>query len=239
MLLLALEGGLCIAMALPIHLGAATLGAWIGRAIALRGIVSPPRALTLVLILPLFSGVEVLTHRPATLEVKSSIDIDTPIHEVWPYVIGFDPIPPPTEWIFHTGVAYPTSARIDQPGMGAIRHCEFTTGAFVEPVTRWEPPTRLSFDVSSQPDPMEEWSPYGHIHPPHLDGYFRAVRGEFRLVSLGDRRTRLEGSTWYVLDVAPVAYWKLWADVIVHEIHMRVLRHIKALAEKTSSSTER
>ena len=30
----------------------------------------------------------------------------------------------------------------------AIRHGEFTTGAFVEPITAWEEPTRLALDVA-------------------------------------------------------------------------------------------
>jgi len=79
---------------------------------------------------------------------------------------------------------------------------------------------------------MEEWSPEGQIHPRHLDGYFRARRGEFRLVGLPGGRTRLEGSTWYQLDLAPGAYWRVWADSLVHAIHLRVLEHIKAEVEQ-------
>jgi hypothetical protein len=29
----------------------------------------------------------------------------------------------------------------------------------------------------------------------------------------------------------PSAYWQLWSDAIIHRIHLRVLRHIKSLAE--------
>jgi hypothetical protein len=48
------------------------------------------------------------------------------------------PVPPPV-WIYGLGVAYPLRARIEGEGVGAVRHCEFTTGAFVEPITAWEP----------------------------------------------------------------------------------------------------
>ena len=78
---------------------------------------------------------------------------------------------------------------------------------------------------------MRELSPYRAIRPPHLDGAFRARRGEFRLVALPDGRTRLEGSTWYTLELAPGGYWRLWADLLVHAIHARVLAHVKRLAE--------
>jgi hypothetical protein len=46
----------------------------------------------------------------------------------------------PPGWLYAAGVAYPLRARIHGEGVGAVRHCEFTTGAFVEPITAWEPP---------------------------------------------------------------------------------------------------
>jgi hypothetical protein len=107
----------------------------------------------------------------------------------------------------------------------------FSTGAFVEPITRWEPGRRLSFDVTEQPRPLQEWSPYANVAPPHLDGYFRSRRGEFRLVALPDGRTRLEGSTWYEMRLQPAAYWILFGDAFISRIHHRVLGHIAANAE--------
>jgi hypothetical protein len=127
-------------------------------------------------------------------------------------------------------------ARIEGEGVGAVRHCEFSTGAFVEPITTWDAPNRLSFDVIEQPVPMHEWSPYRHVHPPHLDGYLQSHRGEFRLIRLPDGRTRLEGSTWYTMDLAPTPYWMVWSDAILHGIHRRVLRHVKVLSESGHAS---
>jgi hypothetical protein len=147
----------------------------------------------------------------------SSVEIDATPARVWENVIAFGELPPPAELIFRSGVAYPQRARIDRSGVSALRHCEFSTGAFVEPITRWDAPNVLSFDVASQPPPMQEWSPYGPIVTPHLYGYFRSVRGEFRLVPLPGGRTRLEGSTWYELDLFPRAYWNLWSDALSRE----------------------
>ena len=61
---------------------------------------------------------------------------------------------------------------------------------------------------------------------------FRSLRGEFRLTPTAGGGTLLEGSTWYVLDMGPAPYWKLWGDAIVHRIHERVLAHIKELSEE-------
>ena len=82
---------------------------------------------------------------------------------------------------------------------------------------------------------MHELSPYRHIHPPHLDGYLRCKRGEFRLIELPGGRTRLEGSTWYEYDIYPQQYWILWSDLLIHRIHTRVLHHIKQLSESNAS----
>ena len=66
---------------------------------------------------------------------------------------------------------------------------------------------------------------------PHLDCYLRSWWGEFRLVPLGDGRTRLEGSTWYQLRLGPEPYWQVYSDWLIHTIHHRVLQHIRAEAE--------
>ncbi len=77
---------------------------------------------------------------------------------------------------------------------------------------------------------MTEWSPYRALHPPHLDSTMLSRRGEFRLIALPGGRTRLEGRTWYTLSLYPTAYWAPWADLLVHRIHERVLRHIERLS---------
>ncbi len=121
--------------------------------------------------------------------------------------------------------------------MGALRRCEFSTGAFVEPITAWDAPRRLTFDVTEQPDPMRKLSPWRHVVAPHVTDGFRAIRGEFRLAALPDGRTRLAGSTWYVLRIQPRSYWSLWADGFVGTIHLRVLRHIRREAETEWAGT--
>jgi len=118
-------------------------------------------------------------------------------------LISYLAIPPQRDWILHTGVAYPTQARIDGTGVGAIRHCIFTTGEFVEPIEVWDEPRRLRFSVADQPEPMEELSPYPHLKTPHLHGYLESHEGELRLTSLPEGKTLLEGTTWYTDRIWP------------------------------------
>jgi hypothetical protein len=230
--LFALEGILCVAMTLPLVAPLAVLGAVAGRAIAVRTPAPAAHAWLLLLVLPGVAAVETSPVPSPLHEVVSVIEIDAPPEIVWTHVVSFSDLTAPPAWLFRLGVAYPRRARIEGAGVGAIRYCEFSTGPFVEPITRWDEPSRLAFDVAAQPPPMAEWSPYRRVHAPHLDGYFRSRRGEFRLVRLPGERTRLEGSTWYELEMAPQIYWKTLADAIISRIHLRVLAHVKALSEQ-------
>lgn len=222
-----MEGAVCLAMALPFAIVIGLLGAAVGRAIALTGARSLGPATFAVVALPVSLALEPVPATPVEHHVESAVVIDAPPDVVWRHVIAFRPIADPTDLIFRLGVAYPTSARLDGEGVGAVRYCEFSTGAFVEPITVWEPNRRLSFDVIRQPAPLRELSLHDDLAPPHLGGYVRARRGEFRLVPLENGRTRLEGSTWYELNMSPAAYWRPFADYMIHRIHERVLAHIE------------
>jgi uncharacterized membrane protein YhaH (DUF805 family) len=230
LIVFALEGLVCAVMALPLAFALALPGALLGRLVA-RQSVEPGAGVGMALLVPLFVAVEPRPAPPAH-EVVTVVDIAAPPDVVWRYVVSFPDLPPPTERLFRMGVAAPTRARIVGTGVGATRYCDFTTGSFVEPITAWEENRLLAFDITAQAPPMTEWSPYHDVNPPHLDGYFRATHGEFRLTPLPGGRTRLEGRTAYVVDMFPQRYWTLPAGRIVAAIHERVLRHIAALAEE-------
>ena len=225
-LLVAAEGAICLVMASPIAALLAHLGGIVGRWAATSGTSQTSAATFMLLAVPLTAAIEPAGGR-GLHEVRSSVIIDAPPDAVWSHVVAFREIPEPTDWVFRAGVAYPIRAHIDGSGVGAVRYCVFSTGAFIEPITRWEPGRRLSFDVAESPAPMKELSPYRDVSPPHLHGYLRPKRGEFRFVDLGAGRTRLEGSTWYEIDMAPEAYWQISSDALIHRIHLRVLNHIK------------
>jgi hypothetical protein len=237
LLLFAFEGIICIIMAAPLWVPLACLGAGVGYLIQKRPLsltAAGPMLASLVLLLPMLMALDKSTRQPPPLRaVTSSVIINAPPAVIWRNVIEFPPLPEPTEWLFHTGVAYPTSATIIGTGPGAVRHCVFTTGSFIEPIEIWEQNRRLRFSVRYNPPVMNEWSFGRKIHPPHLTGFFESRRGEFLLEDLGHGQTRLQGTTWYEHNLWPTAYWYRWTDWIVHRIHLRVLDHVKRLSEQT------
>jgi hypothetical protein len=234
------EGAICIVMALPLAAMAAALGGLLDHFARRRMRDSTAvrmHASVLFVLLPLFTaGEAALDREPATRPVTTTVVIDAPPSAVWAHVISFEPLPPPREAVFRAGIAYPIEATIDGRGVGAVRRCRFSTGDFVEPVTAWEEERLLRFSVTDQPEPMRELSPWGAIHPPHLDGFLRSHQGEFRLTPLPGGRTRLEGTTWYENRMWPDAYWRLWSDRLIHAIHRRVLGAIEGRAERDAAS---
>ena len=233
LLIFALEGMICIVMSLPIFLILTWFGTFISIQISKNIKPNTPFIVIGISLLSVASMSFDVVNKPKELiPVRTNITISSSIDKVWQNVVSFNKIDEPKDWIFKTGVSCPTDATIEGKGVGAIRYCNFTTGSFVEPITTWDEPNLLQFDVVEQPTPMDEYNPFWDIHPPHLDGYFMSYKGQFQLTKIEDKTTKLEGTTWYKVDITPEFYWKTWSDFIIHRIHNRVLNHIKNESEK-------
>lgn len=235
LLSLAFEGLICLIMAAPLAFALAAIGALMGHAVqATRWRRTPPQLYCVPLLaVPLMLGTETLRpDPPPLLKVVSAIEVDAPPDKVWRNVVAFAELPPPRELMFKLGVAYPVRAEIHGSGVGSVRHCNFSTGPFVEPIEIWDEPRLLRFSVTQNPAPMQEWTPYHNVHPPHLHGFLVSRQGQFLLTPLPGGRTRLEGTTWYHHTMWPADYWQLWSDHIIHTIHLRVLNHVKELSER-------
>jgi len=228
-LVMALDGLFCLVMALPLGLIIALPGAlfgWMaGRKMSGRG--GGAVSLFLCLAVPCLMGFEnAVGPRPVVRQVTTELWVRGSIEDVWKTVIAFPEIDTAPKGIFRFGIAYPIRASIEGEGVGAIRYCTFSTGSFVEPITVWNEPHELAFDVTHNPPPMDEFSIYEDLHVPHLDGYMQSQRGRF-LLNEKDGGVLLQGTTWYTHSIAPEIYWGAISDHIIHRIHHRVLGHIK------------
>jgi hypothetical protein len=230
LLMAGVEGAICIVMSLPIAMPLGALGGW------LVYLSEPSRfarhsGLAMMLLLTPAGFTWDIHAKPTVFVVHSAITIAAPPEQVWKHVVTFSELPEPRDWFFRAGLAYPQRARIEGTGVGAVRYCEFSTGPFVEPIDVWDEPKLLRFHVTESPAPMHEWSPYAQVLPQHLHGYLISKQGEFLLTRLPGDRTLLEGTTWYQHGLWPAEYWRWWSDAIIHRIHLRVLNHIRTLAE--------
>lgn len=232
LLLLGHEGLICLVMYLPVGLPLLMIGSCYGTFLC-RDASLQKNITTSLFLIPILIIAEVsLKTQQQTRKVVTSVMINGQIQDVWNKVVEFPEIQSEPEGILRFGIAYPIRARIDGIGENAIRYCEFNTGSFVEPITRWEEPTLLAFDVSENPSPMTELTFYTHVDPPHLHGYMVSEKGQFQLQELENGSVLLTGTTWYHHDLQPYFYWGFISDAIINQIHNRVLNHIKKEVEK-------
>jgi len=232
-LALAFEGLICLIMAAPLGIVMALIGGTVGYIIQRRPTVGRGHTFSaLLLAFPTLMVAEsAVPVAPALREVRSSVTIKASPETVWNHLVAFAELPSPDDYVFQSGIAYPIRAEIRGSGVGAVRYCVFSTGAFEEPIEVWDEPFLLRFGVTAQPPVMHEWSPFANVRPPHLDSYLQSRRGQFRLSKLSNGETLLEGTTWYQNKFWPAGYWYLWSDQIIHRIHLRVLEHIKTNSE--------
>jgi hypothetical protein len=243
-LVFAIEGIICILMASPIWMTLAVVGAciaypihWVMWRRYRFGNGFPVGMLLLLMLIPALAGAERAGETDAPLwELTSSIDIDASPSVVWAHLVEFPDMPGPRAWPFRVGIAYPIRAELKGRGVGATRYCVFSTGKAEEPVRVWEEGKLLDIDVISTPPPMVEWSPYPGIHPPHLDGYLVSERARFELIPLANGRTRLVGTSWYRNRIFPAAYWRLWSDAIIREVHRAVMTSVKERSEAAAGA---
>ena len=230
----AFEGLICILMAILPAIPFVILGAYAGFSVVEKR--SNKSAISLLILcsaIPTMGFIEKQTE-PTLYKVETSIEIHASPEKVWKQVVEFPQLDAPTEFIFQAGISYPINAKIIGSGVGAIRYCNFNTGSFVEPITRWEEPKLLAFDVKEQPLPMQEIS-FWDVDAPHLHDYFVSKRGQFQLIKLPNGNTKLTGTTWYYNKIMPSFYWRPWSDYIVHQIHERVLLHIRKNSEEQTT----
>ncbi|MCS7167385.1 MAG: hypothetical protein RMI91_07100 [Gemmatales bacterium] len=212
LVIIGVEGIICLLMASSLVFLSGMAGCALAYGLSRHVLLSASRRRYysgVLLIWPMMLGVETLWPLGVSEHaVRTEIIIHAPPERVWQTVLAFPPLPEPKELLFRLGAAYPVAAQIHGQGPGAVRHCIFNTGTFVEPILVWEPARCLRFAVTDQPAPMRELSPWD-IHPPHLHGYLVCRQGEFLLEPLPDGSTRLIGTTWYVNHMWPQWYWYL------------------------------
>lgn len=143
LILFAIEGVLCLIMASPIAFILTLAGSYTGYRIINKKIDKAPiTMLLMIMIIPTFVFIE-KDNEPRLTSVVTSIEINASPEEVWKNVVEFPELDLPSELIFKAGIAYPINAMIEGTGVGAVRHCNFTTGSFVEPITTWNEPHLL------------------------------------------------------------------------------------------------
>lgn len=235
LVVLALEGLVCILLAAPLAVPIVMLGAALGRgfAIARHNRRNP---LASVAVLPVIFMLEAAIPPEALIATQYEIEIDAAPDRVWQVLTSPEPIEVAPGLPALAGLAYPMSGKLEGEGVGAQRIGAFSTGTATEVVTEWKRDRILAFRVEDQPPAMEEMSPYRPVHAPHVQGYFLTGETRFELMPLGSNRTLLRVSSEHKLRIDPVPYWEPIARLAIRQNVGRVLEDIKVKSERTRHS---
>lgn len=231
LVVLALEGAVCIVMAAPLAIPVVIIGGAIGRRIAQVG-HNGRSPLASVAVLPMIFMLEAAMPPEVPIATARQIEIAAPPEAVWAALISPEDIHVPTGLTAMAGLAYPIGGRIEGEGADRMRTGTFSTGVAREKVTAWVPGRTLAFKVLSQPAAMEEMSPYRRVHAPHLIGYFETDETRFDLVPLANGGTRLTVRAEHRLRIDPVLYWEPIARLAIRDNVDRVLEDIAEKAKR-------
>ena len=213
------EGIICIIIVSPLVLVFMWIGILIGKYILPKN-RTRLRASTLLLLITLFVYDTFSEHHYIN-EVTDEMTINAPPERVWKYVAEHPANTSASDyWLFKAGLPSPIQSIVTGDTVGSERKCIFSNGAtFDELVVESEHAKRYTFDIYKQP------------HDPEIIGHIEILRGQFILEGNADGTTRLVGKSWYRLKVYPVWYYDIWAEDITREVHLRVMEHIRILAE--------
>lgn len=214
------EGAICLLIVSPLVMAFMWCGLFLGKYIFVNDNTTLKTS-TVVVFIALFVFDTLSVHQYKNM-VSDEIVINAPKEVVWKYVAQH-PVntTESSYWLFNIGLPCPVQSTITADEVGAERKCIFSNGAtFDEVIVENAKDSVFTFDVVRQPA------------DPEIIGHINIERGQFILKENVDGTTTLIGNSWYTLKVYPVWYYDLWAIDITRNVHIRVMEHIKRLAEK-------
>jgi len=214
------EGVICLIIVSPLLLGFMWVGVLVGNYVLWRSNNTIIKASTVLIYMVLFL-IDVFSYHGYSNMVSDELVIHAPPSVVWQYVAAHPLNEAKSEyWLFDVGLPRPVQSTISADSVGAERKCIFSNGAtFDEVIVQNDRDSVFTFDIVKQPV------------DPEIIGHINIERGQFILQGNTDGTTTLIGNSWYTLKVYPAWYYDLWAVDVTRNVHLRVMYHIKRLAE--------
>lgn len=230
----ALEGTICIVMALPILLGAGGAGGLIGLAVQkIRKRRASKSLLFTFAILPYIAApIETRTAPETDYHiVTNTIEMSCSPEAVWNEVKSVPRIEDhEIPWTFAhlIGLPKPREALLSDEKNGAIRVATFDGGLqFRETVTIWEPGKAISFNIHALPAPPEVLDEHVSVGGP----YFDVLQGGYEIEKLGENQIKVKLSSKHRLSTTFNWYASFWTKWVMKDLQYAILTVIKNRCE--------
>ncbi len=185
LLVVVLEGVICIVMLLPVALPLASIGGAVGGLAArfVRSRRAKNLTMACVVVLPLLATPweKQVFYQWETRGVENTIDIQAAPDVIWRNIERVPPIRReelPPSWAHAIGFPDPIEATLSHEGIGGVRNASFAKGVlFIETIDIWEPGHRLGFTIAAQTGKIPSTTLDEHVT---VGGqYFDVLRGEY------------------------------------------------------------
>jgi hypothetical protein len=220
----ALEGLICVAMALPIYLIAMGIGYLIQRSRKQRTPLDVTDHLInslspLVILLVLNPVEQALTPEPGLVEIETSVLLPYEAELVFDQVKQMDKLDAEKPWGIWLGLPAPYRCILEADTIGSKRHCLFENGSIIAEITRYEKGKVLEMDVVDYSLTGREW-----FHFLDATYTFERVEGQ----------TKVTRTSSYKSVLYPRLYWKPLEGWGIEQEHKFVLASLRKNLEELS-----
>jgi len=234
-----LEGLICIFLWLPLYLFLAAVGGLIAAgALRLqdsrsRGTLVGAIVLLPFLVAPIERGV---TPADQLRRVETQIRIDADVAVVWREIAEVPRIQEHEHffaWSHLIGFPRPIAATLEGSGVGAVRRATFERGIlFLEQVTLWRENEQLEFTIHADPDSIPARALDEHVT---VGGpYFDVLSGAYAIEVLPQGGVLLHLSSEHRLSTTFNAYAGFWTDFVMRDTQQYILEVIKRRCEQAA-----
>ena len=228
------EGTICIAMAAPLFIVLAAIGAGLGVLASSAGESKGPKLLSVALIAPVFFGLaeEQITSPTARQTTIESIYIASKPEIIWRhlnYPLDIKPQELGDGFAYRIGVPYPIEARTLEERIGGKRTLRWERGVtFDEEITAWEPNRHIAWIYKFHPDSFPPGSLDDHIV---IGGRYFNLEGTSYTLHPEGAGTRLT----IVVETSVTTnfnwYAGLWAKYLIADTAQAILQFYKTRSE--------
>lgn len=242
-LALAWEGLICIFLWFPLYIVLSLFGGLLAGALAdvrrRSGKEGSGAALPCIVLLPYLAGPfeSLFATSQDVRTIENVIRIGATPEEVWKQI---ERVPRFDESEHHFALSHwigfprPLEATLSHEGVGAVRHATFEGNVlFIETVTHWEPPRKLTFSIHADADtiPPHTLDQHVTVGGPHFD----VLEGEYELEPLADGAVLLHLRSRHRVSTHFNFYATLWTDFIMSDVQSYILEIVRRRSERRSS----